>query len=143
MRKVFFCISSMWTLFIYLSFLFFLGNHLEISSILLFTRILFLWLVLFFEHGTYVSNTADIPSRDIPIKRCLTEHVTHVSNTADIPSRDIPIKGGYFKEHVCHISNTAHISSRDIPIKGCSCEHPTHVSNAADIPSRDIPIKGG
>ena len=41
----------------------------------------------------HISNTTDIPSRDIPIKGCSLEQGSHASNTADIPFRDIPIKG--------------------------------------------------
>ena len=48
------------------------------------------------EHVIHVSNTADIPSGDIPVKGCLIEHGIHVSNTADIPLANIIFKG-------CHI----------------------------------------
>ena len=88
-----------------------------------------------------VSNTADIPSRDIPIKRCLTEHVTHVSNTADIPSRDIPIKGGCFKEHDA-ISVTLLTFHLEIsPLKGVLQNMHLMLGNTADIPLTNIIIK--
>ena len=60
------------------------------------------------EHVISSTGVLDLPSRDIPIKGCITEHVFHVSNTADIPSRDIPNKG-CITEHRTHVSNIAHI----------------------------------
>ena len=93
------------------------------------------------QHTWFViSKNRAITEQLFPVKGCITVTVTHISNTADIPSRDILIKG-CITEHVTHISNIADIPFRDIPIKGCSTEHVSHVSNTANIPSRDIPIK--
>jgi hypothetical protein len=67
------------------------------------------------EHHIHVSNIADIPSRDIPIKGCTTEHDSHVSNIADIPSRDIPVKSGTTK-HSIHVSNTRESHVQENPL---------------------------
>ena len=92
------------------------------------------------KHVNHVSNTADIPSRDIPIKDCSTEHEIHVSDTTDIPSRDISIEG-CLSEHESHISNIADIPSRDIPIKGGLVEHGFHSIDIAYISHTNIIIE--